>query len=63
MEFTHAQASQISASTKDEILPVYTSKDVEESGGFGGTPGQAGFDAGNLTDYVEIPGSCFCKTR
>jgi hypothetical protein len=27
------------------------------SGGFGGTPGQAGFDAGNLLDFVEIPGS------
>ncbi len=27
------------------------------SGGFGGTPAQAGFDAGNLTDFVEIPGS------
>ncbi|MBX3249079.1 MAG: hypothetical protein KF901_18010 [Myxococcales bacterium] len=27
------------------------------SGGFGGTPAQAGFDAGNGTDFVEIPGS------
>ncbi len=27
------------------------------SGGFGGTPAQAGFDAGNLMDFVEIPGS------
>ncbi|MGE0784538.1 MAG: nidogen-like domain-containing protein [Sandaracinaceae bacterium] len=27
------------------------------SGGFGGTPAQAGFDAGNLTDYVALPGS------
>jgi MYXO-CTERM domain-containing protein len=27
------------------------------SGGLGGTPAQAGFDAGNLTDFVEIPGS------
>jgi hypothetical protein len=27
------------------------------SGGFGGTPAQAGFDAGNLLDFVEIPGS------
>jgi hypothetical protein len=27
------------------------------SGGFGGTPAQAGFDAGNLRDFVEIPGS------
>jgi hypothetical protein len=27
------------------------------SGGFGGTPAQAGFDAGNLTDFVEMPGS------
>jgi MYXO-CTERM domain-containing protein len=27
------------------------------SGGFGGTPAQAGFDAGNLTDFVEIMGS------
>ena len=27
------------------------------SGGLGGTPAQAGFDAGNLTDYVAIPGS------
>jgi hypothetical protein len=27
------------------------------SGGFGGTPAQAGFDAGNSTDFVEIPGS------
>jgi MYXO-CTERM domain-containing protein len=27
------------------------------SGGFGGTPAQAGFDAGNLVDFVEIPGS------
>jgi len=27
------------------------------SGGFGGTPAQAGFDAGNGLDYVEIPGS------
>jgi MYXO-CTERM domain-containing protein len=25
--------------------------------GFGGTPAQAGFDAGNLVDFVEIPGS------
>ncbi|MCC6876379.1 MAG: hypothetical protein IT378_18885 [Sandaracinaceae bacterium] len=27
------------------------------SGGFGGTPAQAGFDAGNLRDYVTLPGS------
>jgi MYXO-CTERM domain-containing protein len=27
------------------------------SGGFGGTPAQAGFDAGNGTDYVAITGS------
>lgn len=27
------------------------------SGGFGGTPAQAGFDAGNGVDFVEIPGS------
>ncbi len=27
------------------------------SGGFGGTPAQAGFDAGNLMDFVEIMGS------
>ena len=27
------------------------------SGGLGGTPAQAGFDAGNSTDFVEIPGS------
>lgn len=27
------------------------------SGGFGGTPAQSGFDAGNMTDYVEIMGS------
>ena len=27
------------------------------SGGFGGTPAQSGFDAGNSTDFVEIPGS------
>jgi MYXO-CTERM domain-containing protein len=27
------------------------------SGGFGGTPAQAGFDAGNEMDFVEIPGS------
>ncbi len=27
------------------------------TGGFGGTPAQAGFDAGNLMDYVELPGS------
>jgi MYXO-CTERM domain-containing protein len=27
------------------------------SGGFGGTPAQAGFDAGNTVDFVEIPGS------
>ncbi|MFN7699224.1 MAG: nidogen-like domain-containing protein [Deltaproteobacteria bacterium] len=26
-------------------------------GGFGGTPAQSGFDAGNMTDFVEIPGS------
>src|SRR5690606_4385092 len=26
-------------------------------GGFGGTPAQAGFDAGNLRDYVAVPGS------
>jgi hypothetical protein len=26
-------------------------------GGFGGTPAQAGFDAGNLSDFVMIPGS------
>jgi MYXO-CTERM domain-containing protein len=26
-------------------------------GGFGGTPAQAGFDAGNLMDYVSLPGS------
>ncbi|MBX3246536.1 MAG: hypothetical protein KF901_05075 [Myxococcales bacterium] len=25
--------------------------------GFGGTPAQAGFDAGNLEDFVELPGS------
>ena len=25
--------------------------------GFGGTPAQAGFDAGNLSDYVALPGS------
>lgn len=25
--------------------------------GFGGTPAQAGFDAGNLTDFVALPGS------
>ena len=27
------------------------------SGGLGGTPAQAGFDAGNLSDYVALPGS------
>ena len=27
------------------------------SGGFGGVPAQAGFDAGNLSDYVALPGS------
>jgi MYXO-CTERM domain-containing protein len=27
------------------------------SGGLGGTPAQAGFDAGNLRDYVSLPGS------
>jgi len=27
------------------------------SGGFGGTPAQAGFDAGNLRDFVALPGS------
>ncbi len=27
------------------------------SGGFGGTPAQAGFDAGNLRDYFALPGS------
>ena len=27
------------------------------SGGFGGTPAQAGFDAGNLVDYIALPGS------
>lgn len=27
------------------------------SGGFGGTPAQAGFDAGNLMDFLELPGS------
>ena len=27
------------------------------SGGFGGTEAQAGFDAGNMSDYVAIPGS------
>lgn len=27
------------------------------TGGFGGTPAQAGFDAGNLIDYVAMPGS------
>ncbi len=27
------------------------------SGGFGGTPAQAGFDAGNLRDYIALPGS------
>ncbi|MBW2262842.1 MAG: hypothetical protein JRG91_12775 [Deltaproteobacteria bacterium] len=27
------------------------------SGGFGGTPAQAGFDAGNSVDFVEVPGS------
>jgi hypothetical protein len=27
------------------------------TGGFGGTPAQAGFDAGNGVDFVEIPGS------
>jgi hypothetical protein len=27
------------------------------SGGFGGTPAQAGFDAGNRRDYVVLPGS------
>ncbi|MBI5485747.1 MAG: hypothetical protein HY905_00280 [Deltaproteobacteria bacterium] len=27
------------------------------SGGFGGTPAQVGFDAGNMTDYVQITGS------
>lgn len=26
-------------------------------GGFGGTPAQAGFDAGNMADYIEVPGS------
>ncbi len=26
-------------------------------GGFGGTPAQAGFDAGNLRDFVTLPGS------
>ena len=26
-------------------------------GGLGGTPAQAGFDAGNLTDFVALPGS------
>ena len=27
------------------------------TGGFGGTPAQAGFDAGNLLDFVMVPGS------
>jgi MYXO-CTERM domain-containing protein len=27
------------------------------SGGFGGTPAQAGFDGGNLRDFVALPGS------
>lgn len=27
------------------------------SGGFGGTPAQAGFDAGNTRDYIALPGS------
>lgn len=27
------------------------------AGGFGGTPAQAGFDAGDFTNFVEIPGS------
>jgi len=27
------------------------------SGGFGGTPAQAGFDAGNSRDYIALPGS------
>jgi len=27
------------------------------TGGFGGTPAQAGFDAGNLIDYLMLPGS------
>jgi MYXO-CTERM domain-containing protein len=27
------------------------------TGGFGGTPAQSGFDAGNSRDFVEIPGS------
>ncbi len=27
------------------------------SGGFGGTPAQAGFDAGNLRDFLALPGS------
>ncbi len=27
------------------------------TGGFGGTPAQAGFDAGNLRDYIALPGS------
>lgn len=27
------------------------------SGGHGGTPAQAGFDAGNLTDFIALPGS------
>jgi hypothetical protein len=36
----------------------WTTGDASDGvGGFGGTPAQAGFDAGNLVDYVEIPGS------
>jgi MYXO-CTERM domain-containing protein len=36
----------------------WTTGDASDGkGGFGGTPAQAGFDAGNGTDYVEIDGS------
>ena len=36
----------------------WTTGDASDGvGGFGGTPAQAGFDAGNGVDFVEIPGS------
>jgi MYXO-CTERM domain-containing protein len=39
-------------------LCQWTTGDASDgSGGFGGTPSQAGFDAGNSVDFVEIPGS------
>ncbi|MDQ3031807.1 MAG: MYXO-CTERM sorting domain-containing protein [Myxococcota bacterium] len=36
----------------------WTTGDASDGeGGFGGTPAQAGFDAGNTVDFVEMPGS------